>query len=222
MRNLCSIRWVLIAAAGVVALLTLVVPAHASVSAPSDSYISYLVGQLRQDPVYISSYSSMASPSDTPAVERLIARLPLKTYVVADVGAGPDGEMSDSDLAAILHDQLGGGLFIFARGEDSVSATGFGTSLPVSDAMSAAFLELGSGGAGVTLIPAVQRFEQILFSGKTEQDLAAVDNAPQPTGQAPSWEVPGGVATGTVLGGGLTVALFGRRKRRRLNRRATA
>lgn len=189
-------------------------PAHA------DSYTSYLVRQLRHDPVYISSYSSMAQPGDAAQIKRLLARLPVKTYVIADVAAGPDGEMQDSDLAALLHDQLGDGLFIFARHLGDVSATGFGTSLPVSDAMSAASFQLPG---YPTLVQLVQRFVPIVLSGHTEQQLTAgerkVQQEAHPAG-TPAWQVAAVTAAGAVLGGGATLALLVRgRRRRRIRRR---
>jgi hypothetical protein len=199
--------WRVAVAAGVAVLAGAVaVPVHA------DTYTDYLVGQLRHDPVYISGFSPMATPADAPEIKRLIARIPLRTYVVADVAAGPDGQMQDSDLAAVLHDQLGGGLFILARTDDSASATGFGTSLPVSDAMTAAGLE-GSA-PDVTLVQLVQRFVTILLSGKTEQQLAADEQAQLNPGP-PAWEVLTAAASGAAVSGGLAVSLLIRHRRRR-------
>jgi len=194
--------------AGVTALAG---PAHA------DTYPAYLVNQLRQNPVYISSYSGSATPSQAPEIRRLIARIPLKTYVIADVAAGPDGQLQDSDLAAILHDQLGGGLFIFSRDTDGeVSATGFGTSLPVSDAMTAAYLELAPQ-PDLTLVQLVSRFVTILLSGTTEQQLASAE-AQTEAQVNPSRPVTGEVAAavaGAAVSGGLTAGLIYRRRRRR-------
>lgn len=199
--------WRVAVAAGVAVLAGAVaVPVHA------DTYTDYLAGQLRHDPVYISGFSPMATPADAPEIKRLIARIPLKTYVVADVAAGPDGQMQDSDLAAVLHDQLGGGLFILARTDDSASATGFGTSLPVSDAMTAAALE-GSA-PDVTLVQLVQRFVTILLSGKTEQQLAAGEQEQLNPGP-PAWEVLTTAASGAAVSGGLMVSLLIRHRRRR-------
>jgi hypothetical protein len=199
--------WRVAVAAGVAVLAGAVaVPVHA------DTYTDYLAGQLRHDPVYISGFSPMATPADAPEIKRLIARIPLRTYVVADVAAGPDGQMQDSDLAAVLHDQLGGGLFILARTDDSASATGFGTSLPVSDAMTAAGLE-GSA-PDVTLVQLVQRFVTILLSGKTEQRLAADEQAQLNPGP-PAWEVLTAAASGAAVSGGLAVSLLIRHRRRR-------
>lgn len=200
----------------VLALSALAVPARA------DSYTSYLIAQLRADPVYISSYSEMATPSDAPAIKRLISRIPLQTYVVADVGAGPDGQIDDGALAAVLHDQLGGGLFILARrSDDMASATGFGTSLPVSDAMTAANEELLQGGPG-SLVQLVQRFVTILLSGRTEQRLAAADRAvqrlntpaPGPSPGALAAAMGSGTAVGCAATGYLLIILRRRRRRR--------
>jgi hypothetical protein len=196
------------AVAGVTALA---VPAHA------DTYSAYLVQQLRRDPVYISSYSGSATSAEAPEIRRLIARIPLKTYVVADVAAGPDGQLQDSDLAAILHDQLGGGLFIMSRNTDgTVSATGFGTSLPVSDAMTAAYLEMPTQ-TSFTLAQVVSRFVTILLSGQTEQDLTAAE-AQTEAQTNPGHPVAGEVAAaagGAAVSGGLTAGLIYRRRRRR-------
>jgi hypothetical protein len=203
-----------IAAAG---LSLLAVPARA------DSYTDYLVARLHADPVYISSYSEIATPADGPAIQRLIGRLPLKTFVVADVGAGQDGELQDSDLASVLHDQLGGGLFIMARqSADETSATGFGTSLPVSDAMTAATEELDVDGSG-SLVQVVQRFVTILLSGKTEQRLAADERAINQQLNPSDLPSAGGVAalaSGTVAGCAATSVLLisGKRRRRRRGR----
>jgi hypothetical protein len=205
---------VLAAGVAVLASVAVAVPAHA------DTYTGYLVGQLQHDPAYISGFSPMASPADAPVIRRLLARIPLKTYVVADVAAGPDGRMQDSDLAAVLHDQLGGGLFILARTDGSASATGFGTSLPVGDAMTAAVTEYGTQ-PKVTLVQLVQRFVTIVLSGKTEQRLAADQQAQQERlnpGQVPAWEVTGAAAAGAAVSGTLTAILLIHRKRRRLAR----
>jgi hypothetical protein len=192
----------------------LAVPAHA------DPYPAYLVSQLRQDPVYISSYSGAATPAEASQIKRLIARIPLKTYVVADVSAGPDGQLQDSDLAAVLHDQLGGGLFILARtAGDDASATGFGTSLPVSDAMTAAFLEMPTQ-TSFTFVQLVSRFVTILLSGQTEQQLTAAEAHSEQQAN-PSQPVAGEVAAavaGAVVSAGLTVALIYRVRRRRRTR----
>src|ERR1039457_6978007 len=48
----------------------LAVPAHA------DPYPAYLVSQLRQDPVYISSYSGAATPAEAPPARLTGPRLP--------------------------------------------------------------------------------------------------------------------------------------------------
>lgn len=205
------------------ALSALAVPARA------DTYTSYLVAQLRADPVYISSYSEMATPADAPAIKRLISRIPLQTYVVADVGAGPDGQTGDGALAAVLHDQLGGGLFILARqSDDMASATGFGTSLPVSDAMTAADEELLQGGPG-SLVQLVQRFVTILLSGQTGRRLAAADRAVQRLNTPAPGPSPGvlaaAIASGTALGCAATCYLLislRRRRRRRTRLRPTA
>jgi hypothetical protein len=154
----------------------------------------------------------MASPADAAQIKGLLARIPLKTYVVADVAAGPDGQMQDSDLAAVLHDQLGGGLFILARTDDSVSATGFGTSLPVSDAITAAGLEYDS----PTLVQLVRRFVTILLSGRAEQQLKADEQAQDAQlNPGPAWGQIAAAGSGAVVGAGLTAALVVRRSRRR-------
>ena len=82
--------------------------------------------------------------------------------------AGPDGETLADDFVALLHDQLGGQLYILDRGDaGSTSAIAFGTSLPAADAMQAATFALNG---DPSLRQVVQRFVTILLSGKTEQD----------------------------------------------------
>lgn len=192
-----------------------------AVPARADTYTSYLVARLRADPVYISSYSEMSTQADALAIKRLIGRIPLQTFVVADIAAGPDGELDDSDLAAVLHDQLGGGLFILARESDgTATATGFGTSLPVSDAMTAADDELGFQGGPGSLAGLMQRFVTILLSGKTEQRLAADERAQEQQvnpGQVPTSDVLSAIASGAAVGCAITSFLLisGRRRRRR-------
>jgi hypothetical protein len=178
--------------------VTLAGPAHA------DTYPAYLVNQLRQDPVYISSYSGSATPSQAPEIRRLVTRIPLKTYVVVDVAAGPDGQLQDSDLAAILHDQLGGSLFIFSRDADGeVSATGFGTSLPVSDAMTAAYLELAPQ-PDLTLVQLVSRAAGP-FSEQAQAQLGQALDAYQAAGKV--LDQASGVCD---LAGVLVLTQFGR------------
>lgn len=189
------------------------------VPARADSYTDYLAAQLRRDPVYISAYSSLAVPAEAGEIKRLVAPIPLRTYVVADVAAGPDGRLQDSDLAAVLHDRLGGGLFIVARGSgETATAAGFGTSLPVGDAMLAAVFDAGPQ-AGLAAL--VSRFVAILRSGRTEQRLTAAERRVERQtyhSGAPGWELLVAAASGAAVSGGLTVRLLIRRKRRRRRR----
>jgi hypothetical protein len=193
--------------------------------ARSDTYTSYLVTQLRADPVYISAYYPAATPRDSAQIRRLLARVPLRAYVVADVLAGPDGQMNADDLAAVLHDQLGGGLFIMARDPLAASATGFGTSLPARDAMQAAIFELNG---EPSLVQVIQRFTEILASGQAEQRLRAAGDRIERHAQdyrrpgVQAWQVWSSLGGGSALGAGLTLALLARRGRRRRARRAPA
>lgn len=214
-------RWRGRIAAGVAALAVCVVSLGMLASpARADSYTSYLVQQLRHDPVYISSYSPMAQPGDAARIKQLLARIPLKAYVISDVQAGPDGKMQDSDLAAVLHDQLGGGLYIISRYVGDATAVGFGTSLPVDDAMSAASFQLPG---QPTLVQLLQRFVAITLSGHTEQQLTAAERLSEQRDKqvdsngTPAWQVVSATAGGTVLGAAatLTLALWSRRRRRR-------
>jgi hypothetical protein len=199
--------WTIAAVTAAAILGIAAVPAHA------DTYTDYLVSQLSRDPVYISSFSPMASPSDASEIKRIIAVIPLKTFVIADVAAGPDGDMSDSDLAAILHDQLGGGLFIFSRTEDDAQAVGFGTSPTVNDAMKAA---VEGEGSDPTLVQVLQKFVAILLSGHTEQALKAAeqDQQYQQCGP-PAWPELSGGAVGASLSAVLVLVLVKSRRRRR-------
>ncbi|MCL2582195.1 MAG: hypothetical protein FWE35_07045 [Streptosporangiales bacterium] len=211
--------WIAALAACVISSCMLASPARA------DTYTSFLVQQLRHDPVYISSYSPNAQPGDAARLRQLLSRIPLKTYVIADVAAGPDGEMSDSDLAAQLHDQLGGGLFIISRLIGDASATGYGTPLPVGDAMEAAKFQMPAADGYPTLLQLTSKFVPILLSGHTEQQLKVGehmveqnDKADRPAG-APAGQVTAVTAGGAVLGGGAVLALARRRRRRRRHRR---
>ena len=188
-----------------------------SAPASADTYTSYLVAQLHADPVYISAYAGDATPSDAARIRELLAQLPLKAYVVDAVGAGPDGAVGDDDLAGALRGQVGGQLYILDRDGSAAdtSATAFGTSLPVADAMQAATFELDG---EPSLLQVIQRFVLILLSGKTEQDLdtalAQVDQGSSPPG-APAWAVAGATVGGAALSGGLLLLRVLRRRRRR-------
>jgi hypothetical protein len=202
-----------------VGALVLAAGAAVGTSAPAsaDTYTSYLLAQLHADPVYVSAYADDATPSDAAQIRELLAQLPLKAYVVDAVGAGPDGALGDDDLAGALHGQIGGQLYILDRDGTAAgtSATAFGTSLPVADAMQAATFELDG---EPSLLQVIQRFVLILLSGKTEQDLdtalAQVDQGSSPPG-APAWAVAGATAGGAALSGGLLLLRVLRRRRRR-------
>lgn len=208
----------MVLAAGVIVLAGVSV-AVAGTPAKADTYTTYLVTQLKHNPVYISAYADDAVPADAAEVARVLARVPLKAYVVDSVSAGPDGELQADDLAAVLRDQVGGGqLYILDDGNgENVTATGFGTSLPVADAMEAAEFELNG---EPSLIQLLQRFASILLSGKTEQTLASAgaqverESNESLTPSAPAWTVATAWTGGTVIGGGLTLLLVLRRRRR--------
>jgi len=188
-----------------------------STPAYADTYTSYLVTQLHADPVYITAYADDATPADAAEIQRLLARVPLKAYVVDDIAAGPDGALQDDDFAAVLHDQLGGQLYILDRNgtANDATATAFGTSLPVADAMQAATFELDG---DPSLVQVVQRFVTILLSGKTEQDLATADAQVQRDANPPgtsAWAVAGATAGGAAVSGALLLLRTARRRRRR-------
>ena len=190
------------------------IPAHA------DTYTSYLVTQLRASPVYISAYTDDATPSDAAEIQRLLARIPLKAYVIDDTAAGPDGALQNDDFADALHGQLGGQLYIIDRsGTIDATATAFGTSLPVADAMQAATFELDG---EPSLVQVVQRFVTILLSGKTEQDLATASTQLLQEGSSPPgtsvWAVAGATAGGAAVSGGLLLLRVLRRRRKRHQR----
>lgn len=207
--------WRIVLAAGAM-LLAVGAAGVTRTPARADTYTSYLVAQLRANPVYISAYVDDATPADASEIARLLSRVPLKAYVIDDTMAGPDGEPLPDDFAAVLHDQLGGQLYILDRGgAGSTSATAFGTSLPVADAMQAATFELNG---DPSLSQVVQRFVAILRSGKTEQALAASGAQVQRDSSPPGtsvWAVAGATAGGTAVSAGLLLLRVLRRRRKR-------